>query len=257
MIEKFELYMPSLEENRRIHVYLPDDYHTSNLRYPVLYLFDGHNMFLDEDATYGHSWNFPKYLDAYPEKCIVVGQECSHTGHNRLSEYAPFTFQDPRFGVFPGKGDKTMDFFVNTLKPYIDTHYRTKKTRKDTWIGGSSCGGLMAFYAQAAFSDVYSKAACVSPYFFPSIQKMKDLVRKTEVHKNSQFYISWGALEGGAHAFVSETVCCTDLSNLLQEKGNKVYFNVKENGQHTEQDWEEEVPIILDFLFENGPFRKD
>ncbi len=40
-------------------------------------------------------------------------------------------------------------------------HYRTKKTRKNTFIGGSSCGGLMALYAAYAYSNVYSKASII------------------------------------------------------------------------------------------------
>ncbi len=45
-------------------------------------------------------------------------------------------------GSFEGLGDATMDFFVHELKPYIDQNYRTKNTKKNTFIGGSSLGGV-------------------------------------------------------------------------------------------------------------------
>ena len=32
-------------------------------RYPVLYMFDGQNVFFDADATYGKSWGVADYLD--------------------------------------------------------------------------------------------------------------------------------------------------------------------------------------------------
>ena len=55
MVEKFELWCAPAGENRRIHLYLPDDYYNSEERYPVLYMFDGHNLYFDGDATYGKS----------------------------------------------------------------------------------------------------------------------------------------------------------------------------------------------------------
>ena len=42
--------------SRPLHIYLPDDYDQSQERYPVMYFFDGHNLYRDEDATYGKSW---------------------------------------------------------------------------------------------------------------------------------------------------------------------------------------------------------
>ena len=257
MIEKFEVFMPQFQKERMIHVYLPDNYHQVDESYPVLYMFDGHNMFLDQDATYGHAWNWPKYMEQYRNKCIIVGQECSHEGNARLSEYGPYNFYDHEFGLFVGKGKETMDFFIHTLKPIIDKKYRTKKGRTNTWIGGSSCGGLMAYFALMNYSSTYSKALVTSPYLYPTFQKLYEETEKADIHKNSQFYISWGALEGGTHGFLHETIYCTQLSNLLMKKGNKVYFNVKENGKHTEQDWEDEIPMMLDFLFENGSFCQD
>ena len=53
MIEKFDVYMTPYKQNRKIHVYLPDDYYNSDERYPVVYMYDGHNLFYDADATYG------------------------------------------------------------------------------------------------------------------------------------------------------------------------------------------------------------
>lgn len=53
MILKFDIWYEPAGENRCIHLYLPDGYEYTDERYPVLYMFDGHNLFVDEDATYG------------------------------------------------------------------------------------------------------------------------------------------------------------------------------------------------------------
>ena len=55
-IEKTRIRFGYANEDRVIHVYLPDGYeeHTDE-RYPVMYMWDGQNMFLDSDATFGKS----------------------------------------------------------------------------------------------------------------------------------------------------------------------------------------------------------
>lgn len=248
MILKFDLYMSKLQENRTIHLYLPDDYLESRKRYPVLYMFDGHNLFNDEDATYGKSWNLARQIEWKKMDLIVVGQECSHDGNARLDEYAPWPFADEYFGVFNGKGEQTMHFFTEELKPYIDEHFPTIRGREHTFIGGSSCGGLMAYYAGVYFSHIYSKSLVISPYFQPIEDYLYWNTDHAYVDPNSSMYISWGALEGGKHAFIRETKICTELANKLINKGVYVQLNVKPEGAHTESDWEEEVPTFLDFL---------
>ena len=55
---------PFTQSPRKIWAYLPDSY-TANTKkkYPVLYMFDGHNLFFDDVATYGKSWGIKDYLD--------------------------------------------------------------------------------------------------------------------------------------------------------------------------------------------------
>lgn len=53
MVLKFERFFSPAGENRGIHLYLPVDYYESQERYPVLYMFDGHNLFFDGDPPFG------------------------------------------------------------------------------------------------------------------------------------------------------------------------------------------------------------
>lgn len=57
-------------------------------------MLDGHNLFVDQEATYGKSWNLDAFLAGYDKPFIIVGLECDHRGNNRLNEYAP--------GIIPG-----------------------------------------------------------------------------------------------------------------------------------------------------------
>lgn len=252
MIKKFQLYMPTFNENRQIHMYLPDDYLSGSQRYPVLYMFDGHNLFLDSDATYGTSWKFIENIENHGFPMIVVGQECSHQGNERLNEYGPYPFHSDDTN-FEGKGVQTMEFFVHTLKPYIDQHYPTLPDRDHTWIGGSSCGGLMAYYAGICYNEVYSKLVCVSPYFIPTAQYLLKDTEKASLCENTYFYMSWGSQEAGCHMFEQETKICTELTNILIDKGAHVLTNVRVNGRHCEEDWSKELPRIFAYLKRHEP----
>ena len=53
MIIKRQVWFSPANQERTLHLYLPDDYEFSAERYPVMYMFDGHNLFYDSDATYG------------------------------------------------------------------------------------------------------------------------------------------------------------------------------------------------------------
>mgnify|MGYP000001902938 FL=1 len=93
MVEKFDIVITQLGLERTIHVYLPEDYYDSDEQYPVMYMFDGHNLFYDHDATYGKSWGLKEFLDTYDKKLIIVGIECNHEGQKRLSEYCPYQIE--------------------------------------------------------------------------------------------------------------------------------------------------------------------
>ncbi len=162
MIQKWNVTIPELTGNepRGVYLYLPVDYDWSpERRYPVLYMFDGHNVFFDSDATYGKSWGLGEYLDAFQVPLIVAAVECNHHPDNgRLSEYSPYTFYEPDFGHVTGHGRVTMDWFVHTFKPSIDRQYRTLPDRPHTFIAGSSMGGLMSLFALLEYNQVFSRA---------------------------------------------------------------------------------------------------
>ena len=124
MVEIWDVTLPALtgDEKRRAYVYLPKaSEHNRRLRFPVLYMFDGHNVFFDEHATYGKSWGLGNYLDAHHTPLIVAAVECNHDPDNgRLNEYAPYPFSSKEFGDIEGLGPLTMDWLINSFKPEID-----------------------------------------------------------------------------------------------------------------------------------------
>ena len=180
MVNTWKITIPPLtdKEERNAYIYLPESYQTQpEKRYPVLYMFDGHNVFFDSHATYGKSWGMKEYMDRTATQLIIVAVECNHSpDFGRLKEYSPFSFRDPQFGEIEGKGEITMKWMTGTLKPYIDSHSRTLSDRANTFIAGSSMGGLMSLYALLAYNRTFSRAAALSPSLWTNPEEIKALI---------------------------------------------------------------------------------
>ena len=174
-----------------LHIYLPDDYASGNNTYPVMYFFDGHNLFFDQDATFGRSWRFLDYLHSWNKDLIFVGMECSHDGNARLYEYMPYPTNSKYLREAPCIGDATLQWIVNDIKPSIDSRFPTIPNRQCTAIGGSSMGGLMAFYGGTAYNHVFSKAACVSSSFIFCPRTVLSALDHCNIDPDTRIYLSY------------------------------------------------------------------
>ena len=183
MVTVWHVTLPKLtgDKTRRAYIYLPDYYDVDpDRRYPVMYMFDGHNVFFDADATYGKSWGMNSYMAWTRKPLIIVAVECNHEGNGRLEEYSPMDTKNATFGKLRGKGPVYMDWLIHTLKPSIDQTFRTLPDREHTIICGSSMGGLMALYGATVFNDVFQRAACLSPSLWISPSKIFELVSRNQ-----------------------------------------------------------------------------
>ena len=97
LIKRDMLFTPK-NKNRPLHIWLPEGYDNSTDRYPVMYFFDGHNLFTDADATFGKCWGLLDFLQSWEKPLIVVGIECGHEGNERLYEYCPYHFRGKFWG---------------------------------------------------------------------------------------------------------------------------------------------------------------
>lgn len=251
MIEKTDFWFPFANQNRRLHIYLPDDYYNSAERYPVMYMFDGHNLFYDSDATYGKSWGFKTFLDRWDKKIIVVGLECAHTGNDRLKEYCPY-FWDSFAGPIYGTGQQTMDWIVYNVKPFIDRTYRTWGHREATGIGGSSMGGLMALYASICYNGVFSKAACVSSAIGFCGKDLRAAIAHNDINPDTKVFLSWGSNESRTpRGKAIANACNRSINDHLYRKGAQPYMYRQIGGRHCEADWEKQVPLFMNWLWLN------
>lgn len=250
MIEIKEVTIPKLtgKHKRRAYIYLPDSYEQEpERRYPVLYMFDGHNVFFDDHATYGKSWGMKEYMDYTNKQIIIAAVECNHSpNHGRLKEYSPYTFQDPEVGRIPGKGKKYMDWLVNVFKPMIDENYRTLPDREHTMIAGSSMGGLMSFYAVMEYNHVFSRAACLSPSFHFMMKRIARLIRETELVGETIIYMDYGSEEMKHHEGMLKPYI--RVQSMVLEKGVFLESRIVPYGDHSEASWERQLPFFMNTI---------
>ena len=250
MIDKFAIPVTPLtgKEPRTVYVYLPKAAKDPEARFPVLYMFDGHNVFFDKDATFGKSWGMGKYLDRTKTPLIVVAVDCNHRlPFGRLSEYSPFPFEWEGFGKGIGRGTKFMNWLCNTLKPLIDERYPTLPGRETTYIAGSSMGGLMSLYAITAYNHVFSRAAALSPAVWIVHGRMEQLIRKSKYRPDTAVYLDFGQREFGGNKEMRRSFM--DTVNALEQQDVPITCRIVPNGDHNEATWEEQIPFFMPVLF--------
>ncbi len=253
MMYQWELTIPELtgESSRRAYVYVPDSFQQDeSLRYPVLYMFDGHNVFYDSDATYGKSWGMKEYLERTGTELIVAAVECNHSPDGgRLREYAPYSFRDPQLGRIQGRGEETMQWLVHSFKPYIDQHFPTLSDRSHTFIAGSSMGGLMSLYAVTAYNDVFSRAAALSPSVWFATKKLNHLLKNAPVAPDTVIYMDYGSREMGFHPNMMEQYA--KVTSILLERRIWLDCRIVPLGDHCEASWERQIPFFMaDLLYQ-------
>lgn len=249
MVKKFDIYFPPAQENRRIHLYLPDEYEYTQERYPVVYMFDGHNLYFDSDATFGKSLGLKEFLDGWNKKLIVVGMECASDDWVRVQEYCPYHIQSRIYGEIKGRGHETMEWVVHTVKPLIDREYRTWPHREATAIGGYSMGGMMSLYTVLHYNSVFSKAAVISPALFSAMENFKAEIQQNALSPDTRIFLSWGDAEGSPEEIRNLSDGIRYLEKEVQKKEVRTYLLCQHGGHHNEQSWGQQVPTWMQFLW--------
>ena len=174
-IQRLENFKTELITPRNVDIWLPNDYDKSK-KYAVVYMHDGQMLF---DAT--QTWNKTAWeVDEMIQKLtkektlknyIIVG--VWNVSEQRYGDYFPQkvleNITEPTKSMIlaqqiKGKpnADNYLKFLVTELKPYIDTHFSTKKDAKNTFLMGSSMGGLISIYGLCEYPKVFGGAACLS-----------------------------------------------------------------------------------------------
>jgi predicted alpha/beta superfamily hydrolase len=133
---------------RTLRIYLPRGYDQhAERRYPVLYMHDGQELFCGDsprDDQWNADWHATREIgQGRARECILVGID--NNSANRQAEYEPPG--DRYYDGYPsGIADLYLRFFADNVRPTLDWNYRTRTGPQDTFVGGSSMGGLVSIY---------------------------------------------------------------------------------------------------------------
>lgn len=226
-----KLYITNLEvpfddKKRTIRVWLPEGYNPKNKakKYKVLYMCDGQNIVDKHTSAYG-AWDLDVVMhdlmnEGY-EPLIIVGIDSPKDDYKRGNELCtPIPTNRHKKGIPTPIGNQFADFIFDVVKPLVDENFNTLSDKENTGIGGSSMGGLMAFYAYAYKKEYVGFSLCFSPAFFLySKQKFLEGLRVWKPTPSDFgkifFFVGGKDFEG---LFVARTL---DMLRFLKNKGFK------------------------------------
>ena len=239
-----EFEIPQLNKTRKIWALLPHDYDSSNESYPVMYLQDAQNLF-NEKAKYGN-WEIDKKLAVMAEykigKIIIIAIE--HAEEDRIKEY-----NVGKTMLGKGQGKKYIKFMTETLKPFVDSNFRTKKEREFTGIGGSSMGGLVSIFSGLRYPEVYGKLMIFSPSLWV-VPKLK-IKEKAIAKSDTKIYLYAGEKESESLIDqVKDFHNNITTSDFIKNQMN-IKLSINPEGKHSERFWSDEFPKAVEWLFFN------
>jgi glycosidase/predicted alpha/beta superfamily hydrolase len=256
---------------RRVDVWLPPDYASNAAqRYPVIYMHDGQNLFDPALSYIGVDWGVDEAMTRLIAERRVRGAIVVAVWNTpkRFAEYMPAKAvtesklpEDwPDLAWIrsqPLLGDKYLRFLVEELKPFIDATYRTLPGRDDTFVMGSSMGGLISFYALAERPDVFGGAGCVSIHWPLADGLVVDyLARRLPPPGHHRLYFDFGTatLDAGYEPYQQR------VDALMRKAGYREGIDwvtrKYEGAEHSERAWRARVEVPLVFLLGPPPAQK-
>ncbi|PWA05045.1 alpha/beta hydrolase [Flavobacterium psychrotolerans] len=275
-VQRFENFKSQFVDVRNIDVWLPDGY-SDKEKYAVLYMHDG-QMLYDAETTWNkQAWEVDDVAgklisENKTQKFIVVG--IWNSDQKRHPEYFPqkpyesltqiqrdtITSQLQKAGkttaVFKPFSDAYLKFLVTELKPYIDKTFSTKKDRKNTFIAGSSMGGLISMYAICEYPKVFGGAACMSTHWPGAFSAANNPIPDAFINylknnlpnpKNHKIYFDYGdqTLDVLYKPLQEKVDVVMKAKGFTDKNWITKFFPGKD---HSEKSWHDRLDIPLVFL---------
>jgi len=236
-----------LEPARDVIVWLPPSYHCAPmLRYPVIYMHDGQNLFDANTAFGGNEWGMDEVMLDYIiganygqlNEAIVVG---IYNTSERMSEYTPFPDPNHSSG---GNGANYVKFIVDELKLMIDREFRTLPNRENTFIGGSSLGGLISLYAGIAYPQTFGGIIAMSPSIWWNNGAIIDWLFEHDIASyQGKIWIDMGSREKK-----NSIKFTRKLANEISKLGKNMRYHEVIGATHSEKSWHQRLYLPLRYM---------
>lgn len=246
-------------------VWLPegyDDAANAGVKYPVIYMFDGQNLF-EKHKGIPAEWNADEtatklIAEKKTGPFVIVG--IPNSGATRISEYLPV---DAIPGAAKPGGAAFMQFVVTQIKPRVERAFRVETDRAKVGIGGSSLGAAMALYGAMEYPDQFGLVLAESLPLRSGYAKAWRTWLDTAAAKRAadkklplRVALGYGTLEYGkdpSAAPVNELYAkdIADLRGVLIASGmgeKAVVVTAAKDAEHTESAWASRLPAGFEFL---------
>jgi enterochelin esterase-like enzyme len=215
---------------------------------PVLYMFDGQNLF-DDEPSFAGGWHLHRAVRALHTKHrrapVVVGID--HGGEARIHELSPWTNDRAT--------DRLVDWIGGTLGPAIRAQFHASAEPREVGIGGSSLGGLAALYAHFHRPEHFGLVLSMSPSLFVGRGRIFEYVASRARPWTSRIYLDAGGLEAGGAVLRAAERMAGELRGRGWDEG-ALRFVGQKRGTHSEKAWRRRAPGAIEWLFVPGAARK-
>jgi hypothetical protein len=276
-IKRIEHFPSKFVSPRNVDIWLPEGY-SEKKKYAVLYMHDGQMLFdstnnwnkqewgLDETMSKLMTekkirncilvaiWNIPKerFADYFPEKII-----------NKIPEPIRTEVLNKQIAGKPS-ADHYLKFIVRELKPFVDKNYATMPDVKNTFVMGSSMGGLISAYALCEYPRIFGGAGCLSTHLPMVAYDLSNRKIDKDVASKFRDYL-WGNLPKANTRKIYFDYGTATLDSLYEPYQKKIdlILNSKkidknhwitrrfEGESHTEKSWQKRLHIPLEFLLKD------
>jgi enterochelin esterase-like enzyme len=275
-IERIENFQSKFVTSRTIDIWLPEGY-SDLIKYAVLYMHDGQMLYDPAQSWNKQAWDIDNVASELLSNneinnFIVVG--IWNGGQTRHQDYFPqrpfeeltqtekdtVVAQLQRAGrteeVFHPQSDKYLQFIVKELKPFIDKKYSVYTSRENTFIAGSSMGGLISLYTICEYPKIFGGAACLSTHWVGTFTIENNPVpnsfltyldKKLPNPKNHKIYFDCGdqTLDAMYPKIQMEVDSLMKSKGYTEKNWVTKYFPGED---HSEKSWNNRLNIPLVFL---------
>lgn len=237
---------------RRMYVYLPQDYHENNERYPVLYLLHGAR---GNELSWIHKGNILHNIDSLissskMKETIVVFPNVNQYKNER--DFGKSRLKGAIESFFETDGIVEAAFMKDVVS-VIDSQYRTVPDKEHRAIAGLSIGAMQSMYISANAPESFDYIGLFSSMVHPVLRKSeyssfyKRLKRKMEVQFTDPpelYYIMIGKTDFYYPRMMS-------FSRYLERNGYP-YEILLTKGGHQWYNWEEFANIFMQKLWKDS-----
>lgn len=244
---------------RQVDVWRPAG--TAHTPLPVIYMHDGQNLFDSSLSYIGVDWGVDETItrlisDRIIAPVMVVGiwntpERWRTYMPQKAVEAAPTDVANTLEEEMGGKpySDNYLRFIVSELKPFVDRTFATRPGQADTFIMGSSMGGLISLYALCEYPDVFGGAGCLSTHWPAGEGVVLDYMRVALPRPgNHKLYFDYGTetLDAQYEPYQKRA---DNIMKVLGYLPGQDWLTSKFPGHdHSERAWRKRLHIPLTFL---------